>query len=59
LLEIATRLKSMPLGVGHRTPRFMDIAGMVGEALHEAEFERLPKCDNDERWGFMKAKLSM
>lgn len=32
---------------------------MVGEALHEAKFERLPKYGNDERWGFMKAKLSM
>jgi hypothetical protein len=31
-------------------------AGMVGEALHEAELERLPKCDNNERWGFMRAK---
>ena len=40
-------------------PPFMDIAGMMEEALHEAEPERLPKCGNDERWGFMGVKLGV
>jgi hypothetical protein len=32
----------------------------VGQAKElEAELERLPKCDNDERWGFIRAKLAV
>jgi hypothetical protein len=32
----------------------------VGQAKElEAELERLPKCDNDERWGFIRAKLGV
>ena len=43
-----------------------DAAGMVGKYFNvdqakelEAELQRLPKCDNDERWGFIRAKLGV
>jgi hypothetical protein len=59
LLEIAMRLKSMPPQGWSQDAAILHIAGIVREALHEAELERLPKCGNDERWGFRRAKLSV
>jgi hypothetical protein len=67
LLEIAGRLKSMP---PQGWPQDAAIYGLLLEwwGKHfnveqakelEAELERLPKCDNDERWGFIRAKLGV
>jgi hypothetical protein len=64
LLEIAARLKSIPPQGWPQNAPIMGCCwnggGNVGQAKElEAELERLPKCDNDERWGFIRAKLAV
>ena len=68
LLEIAARLKTMP---PDGWPQDAEMYGLIyetwwnkhfnGEQVTklETELQNLPRCGNDERWGFLRAKFDL